>query len=165
MKSLEFIIDKYMETLIYFINKFVRNINVAEDLAQDVFVYIMINQKDYDFKYSLKTYLYTIGKCRALNYLKKEEKITSLNENIPIDENEIEEIIFRKEKNKNLRKAINKLGNEQSKAIFLVDIEGLTYKEACRVLDTNMSNLKSLIHRGRKKLKEILQKEGEKYDR
>ena len=97
--------------------------------------------------------------------MKKEEKITSLNENIPIDENEIEEIIFRKEKNKNLRKAINKLGNEQSKAIFLVDIEGLTYKEACRVLDTNMSNLKSLIHRGRKKLKEILQKEGEKYDR
>lgn len=165
MKALEVIIDKYMENVIYFINKFVRNINIAEDLAQDVFVYIMINRKDYDFKYSLKTYLYTIGKCRALNYLKKEERITSLNENIQISENEIEEIIFKKEKNKNLRNAINRLGNEQSQAIFLVDIEGLTYKDACKVLGISMSNLKSIVHRGRKKLKAILKKEEEKYDR
>ena len=150
MKALGVIIDKYMENVIYFINKFVRNINIAEDLAQDVFVYIMINGKDYDFKYSLKTYLYTIGKYRALNYLKKEERITSLNENIQISENEIEEIIFKKEKNKNLRNAINRLGNGQSRAIFLVDIEVLTYMNACKVLGISLSNLKSIVHRERK---------------
>ena len=97
--------------------------------------------------------------------MKKEERITSLNENIQISENEIEEIIFKKEKNKNLRNAINRLGNEQSQAIFLVDIEGLTYKDACKVLGISMSNLKSIVHRGRKKLKAILKKEEEKYDR
>ncbi len=153
-----------MEAIIYFINRFVRNIDVAEDLAQDVFVYILINRKDYDFKYSLKTYLYTIGKCRALNYLKKEKRIVNLNEDICIDENEIEEIVFKKEKNKNLKNAINKLNNEQSQVIFLVDIEELSYKEACKVLGIPMSNLKSLIHRARKNLKKVLLKEESKYN-
>lgn len=154
-----------MESVIYFINRFVRNIDVAEDLAQDVFVYILINKKDYDFKYSLKTYLYTIGKCRAFNYLKKEKRIISLDEDVYVDENEIEDIVFRKEKNKNLRNAINKLNNEQSQAIFLIDIEELSYKEACKILGISMSNLKSLIHRARKNLKNILLKEEKKYDR
>ncbi len=153
-----------MEAIIYFINRFVRNIDVAEDLAQDVFVYILINRKDYDFKYSLKTYLYTIGKCRALNYLKKEKRIVNLNEDICIDENEIEEIVFKKEKNKNLKNAINKLNTEQSQVIFLVDIEELSYKEACKVLGIPMSNLKSLIHRARKNLKKVLLKEESKYN-
>lgn len=154
-----------MESVIYFINRFVRNIDVAEDLAQDVFVYILINKKDYDFKYSLKTYLYTIGKCRAFNYLKKEKRIISLDEDVYVDENEIEDIVFRKEKNKNLRNAINKLNNEQSQAIFLIDIEELSYKEACKILGISMANLKSLIHRARKNLKNILLKEEKKYDR
>ena len=81
-KSFEMIIDKYMEKLVYFINSFVNNIDAAEDLAQDVFVYILINKKQYDFKYSLKTYLFTIGKCRAFNYIKKEKKLTVLEENM-----------------------------------------------------------------------------------
>ena len=81
------------------------------------------------------------------------------------DENDIEEIVFKKEKNKNIRKAINKLSNEQSQAIFLVDIEELSYKEACRVMGTSMSSLKPLIHRARKNLKKILVKEEKKYDR
>lgn len=121
-----------MEAVIYFINRFVKNVDIAEDLAQDVFVYVLINKKEYDFKYSLKTYLYTIGKCRAINYLKREKRMVSLAENMYQDENDIEE---------------------------------LSYKEACQVMGTSMSSLKSLIHRARKNLKKILVKEEEKYDR
>ena len=47
------IIDKYAEKLIYFIFGFVKDIEVAKDLSQDVFVYIYTKKKDYDFKYSL----------------------------------------------------------------------------------------------------------------
>ena len=64
------LIDKYLEKIIYFIYGFVRRIDIAEDLAQDVFVYILMNRENYNFKYSLKSYLYRIAKCRAYNYLK-----------------------------------------------------------------------------------------------
>ena len=65
--------------------------DVAEDLAQDVFVYILMNQEKYDSKYSLKAYLYTIAKSKTLNYIKREKKITYLQENEYIfNEQEIE---------------------------------------------------------------------------
>lgn len=163
-KAFELIMDKYAESVVYFINKFVKNVDAAEDIAQDVFVYVLINKKDYDFKYSLKTYLYTIGKCRALNYLKKEKRTVYLNEDLYEDENGIENIISIKEKEKNLKEAINKLNDEQSRVIFLADIEELSYKEICKILDISMSKLKSLIHRARKNLKKILLKEEAKYN-
>lgn len=72
-EAFEKIMDKYRLNLIYFIRRFVKSIDIAEDIAQDVFVYVLINKKEYDFKYSLKTYLYTIAKCRALNFLRKEK--------------------------------------------------------------------------------------------
>ncbi len=156
--------DKYIESVIYFINKFVKNIDVAEDLAQDVFVYILINKKEYDFKYSLKTYLYTIGKYRAFNYLKREKRIIHLNDDIYTDGSEIDDIVFKKEKNKNLKEAINKLNDEQSTVVFLADIEELSYKEICKILGISMPKLKSLIYRARKKLKVILLKEEAKYN-
>lgn len=156
--------DKYIESVIYFINKFVKNIDVAEDLAQDVFVYILINKKEYDFKYSLRTYLYTIGKYRAFNYLKRKKRIIHLNDDIYTDGSEIDDIVFKKEKNKNLKEAINKLNDEQSTVVFLADIEELSYKEICKILGISMPKLKSLIYRARKKLKVILLKEEAKYN-
>lgn len=68
------LVRKYRKSLISFIIKYVKNIETAEDLAQDTFVYMLINKKEYDFKYTFKTYLYTIAKSRAINYLKKEKR-------------------------------------------------------------------------------------------
>lgn len=67
-EAFDILMDKYRLNLIYFINRFLNDVEASEDLAQDVFVYILINRKEYDFKYSMKTYLYTIAKSRTLNY-------------------------------------------------------------------------------------------------
>ena len=121
-KSFELIMDKYMENLIYFIYGFVKRIDVAEDLAQDVFVYILMNKKKYDFKYSLKTYLYIIAKSKAINYIKREKRITYLQDNEYIfTEQEIEDIIFNKEDSKTVKSAIDDLPEPQSQIIYLSD--------------------------------------------
>lgn len=160
-EAFEKIMDKYIEKLIYFINSFVKNIDVAEDLAQDVFVYILINKKDYYFKYSLKTYLFTIGKCRALNYIKKEKRIIPFEEcHFDIQDEEIEETIYKKEKKQYLKNGIKKLKEPQSRVVYLADIEELSYKDICKILDMSLPKVKSLIHRGRKNLKNILLTEG-----
>ena len=135
-ESFEYIVDKYMEKIIYFIYRFVKRIDVAEDLAQDVFVYILMNKEKYDFKYSLKTYLYIIAKSRAINYIKKESKISYLQDNEYLfTEEEIEDIVFKKEKNEKLKSAIDKLPNPQNQLIYLVDIEELSYKEISKILN------------------------------
>ena len=60
-ESFEEIVIRHKDSIIYFIQKYVKSIDIAEDLAQDVFVYMLINKRSYKFEYSLKTYLYTIA--------------------------------------------------------------------------------------------------------
>ena len=102
--SFEEIVIRNKDNIIYFIQKYVKSIDIAEDLAQDVFVYILINKRSYKFEYSLKTYLYTIAKSKALNYIKREKRIVKLDEMQLEDLEELEDKIFKKEKAENCRK-------------------------------------------------------------
>ena len=97
-KSFEEIIIRHKDKLIYFIKKYTKDIDIAEDLSQDVFVYMLIHRVNYDFKYSLKTYLYTIAKSKALNYIKREKRIVHLDDtDIIKEEEELEEKVFKNE--------------------------------------------------------------------
>lgn len=161
--AFEQIMNKYRENLIYFIQRIVKSFDVAEDIAQDVFVYVLINKKEYDFKYTLKTYLYTIGRSRAINYLKKEKRCVSLN--LEKQGNyEIDEIMFLNERKRNLKESINKLLPQHQLVIYLAEIEELPYKEICKIMNKSMVQIKMLIYRARKNLKIILGKESNKYE-
>jgi RNA polymerase sigma-70 factor (ECF subfamily) len=116
-KSFEKIVDKYAENLIYFLFKYVKNIEIAKELSQDVFLYLLVNKEKFRFECSLKTYLYIIAKSRALNYLKKEKNIISFNDVNYIEESidDLEDIVFENIRDSKLRKAIDKLKPEQRK--------------------------------------------------
>lgn len=142
---------------------FLNDVEASEDLAQDVFVYILINRKEYDFKYSMKTYLYTIAKSRTLNYLKRRKKI------VPIDDNyisniedtyleEAEEAIYAEGRNKELYNAMKNLNRSQQIVIYLADIEELSYKDISKILGKSVPQVKMTLYRARKKLKAILKK-------
>ena len=63
--AFEGIMREYFDGLIFFINRYVNDPHTAEDIAIDVFAYIAENRRKYNFKVSLKTYIYMIGKSRA----------------------------------------------------------------------------------------------------
>ena len=157
-EAFDILMDKYRKHVICFINKFVRNIDISEDLAQDVFVYILINRKEYDFKYSMKTYLYTIARSRAINYLNKEKRIIYLEDNIAYI-NKIEDEILSKEKSQLVHNAINKLNLKQQRVIYLSDIEEMSYSEISKILGKTIPQTKMIIYRARKNIKAILRKE------
>ena len=80
-ESFEEIVKRHKNSIIYFIQRYTKSIDIAEDLAQDVFLYVLIHKKNYRFEYSLKTYLYTIAKSKALNYIKREKRIVTFSIN------------------------------------------------------------------------------------
>lgn len=161
-EAFELLVKRHKNNIIYFISTYTKNIQIAEDISQDVFVYILLNKKQYDFRYSFKTYLYMIAKCRALNYIKKENKILNIEEyeNIKIEENNLEEIIFRNEKNENIKNIIKKLKPDYQEIIYLTTYEGFKYREVAKIMNKNMGQVKALLNRAKKKLKELLEKEG-----
>ena len=162
MESFDKLVDKYRTTIVAFINSYVKENDVSEDLAQDVFVYVLMNKKEYDFKYSMKTYFYTIARCRAINYMKRKKKTVYMEECFihDIGTNQTEEQFLVDEERKRINKAIEKLNsNQQKKVVYLVDIEDMSYKEAAKILDISLPQVKMTLHRARKSLKKILEKE------
>lgn len=163
--AFEEIVLRYKNNMIYFISRYTKNIEIAEDISQDVFVYLLINKEKYDSNYSLKTYLYMIAKCRAMNYLKKENKNIKLDEykNF-VDASSIEDQLFAEEMSSNMRKMINKLKPEYQSALYLADFENLSYKEISKIMNKSLGQVKTLIYNARQALKKLLEKEGFSYD-
>lgn len=164
-EAFNMLVKKYRKSLISFIIKYVKNIEIAEDLAQDAFVYMLINKKEYAFKYTFKTYLYTIAKSRAINYLKKEKKKIifdesyMLNNDIESFEETLDATLIRKEKYELLYKNLKNLKQDYKLAIYLADFQGFKYEEISRILNKTLPQTKMLIHRARKALKKLLKKE------
>lgn len=156
--ALEKIIIKYKNNLMYFILKYVKNIELAEDIFQNVILYILEKKEQYDFKYSLKTYLYTIAKSKSLNCIKKNNSYTCLTENDVFYEEErlLEDIILTEERREKIIKIMKKLNEDYQQVLYLTIIEGLSYEETSKIMDKTVSQIKNLVHRARIKMKKIL---------
>ena len=161
-EAFNIIVKRYMKLLVSFIMGYVKNQDIAEDLAQDTFLYMLINKKEYDFKYTLKTYLYTIAKCRAINYLKKNKRLIHFEEQYihNLDIIDLNENLIKEENKNKIHKAIKKLKYDYQVVIYLKDFQNFQYKEICKILNKTLPQTKMLIHRARKSLKKVLKKEG-----
>ncbi len=165
-QSFEKLVIRHKDHIIYFISRYTKNTDIAEDISQDVFVYLLLHKEQYDFKYSFKTYLYMIAKCRALNYLKSEKKVLPITDynNLYIENNDLEEIVYKNQKSNYIRKVINKLKPDYQVVICLASIEGFKYKEIAKIMGKNVGQVKVMLNRAKKKLKEKLEEEGLQYE-
>lgn len=159
------ILLEYRKPVTYFINRYVHDLEIAEDIAIDVFMYLLVHKYRYNFKTSLKTYLYTIGRSKVLDYLKRKKKFIMIEysddyiENLQ-DTSLMEEIVL-KERKEVLHQAIQKLPANMKEAICLVYLEELSYDETSKIMKKNRKQIDNLLYRAKKQLKEILEKEGE----
>ena len=162
MESFEQLVIEYKDALIYFISRYVKDMAAAEDLAQDTFVEILLHKERYNFKTSFKTYLFTIGRNKAVDYIRKYERVSLVEEypDMASDEKLSEERVVREEEKKALYEAINRLKWEYQKVLYLIDLEELSYAQAAEIMDKSESQIKILIFRARKALRKELEKGG-----
>lgn len=158
MKLFGILMQKYKNNLIYFIFKYVKNQDIAEDIFQDIIVYLLDKKEIYNFKYSFKTFLYTIAKSKSLNYLKKEEFLSNaeIKENLFIEEKLLEDVIFSNERQEKIKSIMSKMTDEYQMVIYLAIIEDLSYDEIAKIMNKNVSQIKNLLHRARVKLRKLL---------
>lgn len=159
MQSLEELVMRYKTNLIYFIYKYVRSLEVAEDIFQDIVVYLITKKEIYNSNYSFKTFLYTIAKSRALNYIKSQDRIACNiddEKDIFVEEKLLEDIIFSKERKEKIKNVLNKLSNDYQMAIYLTVIEDLSYEETGKIMNKTVSQVKNLVHRAKIKARKLL---------
>ena len=158
------ILELYRLKLTYFIDRIVRDTAAAEDIAIDVFTELLIRPYRYNFKTSLKTYLFMIGRSKALDYIKHRDKftITELSdENITDSDRQylVGQLISDEEK-RALNDALEKLPSEMRLAVHLVYFEEMSYKEAAVVMKKRVKQVDNLLYRAKAELRSLLGEEG-----
>ena len=138
--AFETLYNKYKNKIQYFTFNIVKNYEKAEDITQEVFIYILQNKvrENCNFKY----YIYLVARSRAYNYINQEKRRTEINEKYSLLDSEeiqkdISDLIEKQEREKGLTEAINMLDDKYKNAIYLTKIEGLSYKETAEILRTN----------------------------
>ena len=155
---------EYRAGLTFFIDRFVGDSATAEDIAIDVFTYVLVHPKRYNFRTSLKTYLFMLGRSRALDYLKHRKKIlmVELSDAAGMeDQSYLEDSVLSEERKQVLNHALDQLPVEMQVAVHLVYFEDLTYEEAATVMKKDKKQIDNLLYRAKGLLRDLLGKESD----
>lgn len=158
------IIRDYRDGLILYLTSIVGSVSTAEDLAEDTFVLIGTKKPKDKSKSSFKTWLYTIGRNIAIDYLRKNKKRNEapLDEAYELtqDECDLETAYIREEQKITIHRALRELKPEYRQIIWLRYFEQLSMKEAAVILKKSVHSTEVLASRARQALRAQLEKEG-----
>ena len=158
------IMDEFFFGLVYYIDCYVHDVHSAEDIAMDVMAELFSRRRKYDSRSSLKTYLYMLGRSRALDRLRHTKRISfsplSEAEQTPNEHAQLEEKVLAEERARLVRNAVSALPDEMREAVHLVYFEELTYDEAARVMKKRRKQVDNLLYRAKKELRSALGEEG-----
>ncbi|MCH5333247.1 MAG: sigma-70 family RNA polymerase sigma factor, partial [Agathobacter sp.] len=159
------IMKELFRGLVFFIDRYVHDTHAAEDIAIDTFSDLVVHRHRYNFKVTLKTYLYMVGRSRALDYMKHRKVIDFMElseaQNITEERKSLEEIVLTDERKRLVNAAIAKLPENMRIVVHLIYFEEMTYEEAAKVMKKNRKQVDNLLYRAKKELRSILGEDGE----
>lgn len=158
------IVRNYKDGLILYINNIVHDIHIAEELTEDTFVRLVVRRPADKGNGSFKTWLYTMGRNRAIDYLRHCKR----RREAPIDAcivdatttHSVEELYFREEKRRAVHRALGRLRPDYQQVLWLIYFEDFSCKQAAKVMKKKVHTVEMLVVRARKALTEELRKEG-----
>ncbi len=157
-QALEALFKRYLKPTYYFIYRYVANKEEAEDVIQETFVKVWKNLKKFDQKKSFKTWVFSIAKNTALDFLKKKKAIPfssfedeegqnpvldALRDPGPISS----ELIAEKEAADLLYKNIDNLSPKYREVLLLRLDNQLVFREIAAILKEPLHTVKSRYRR------------------
>ena len=162
-EALKEIFDKYHKKVYRIAYGVVRQREEALDVVQDVFIKLFRSIKNFKGRSNFYTYLYRMVMNTAIDHKRKAGKqfMSSLDEEgrfEPSDEPEKgpEKILLQKELEERVKRAMDKLPDEQKAALVFRDVEGLSYQEMAEAMGCSIGTVMSRLHYGRKRMQESL---------
>ncbi len=163
------IIRDYKDGLMLYMNSFVRNIHIAEELTEDCFVRLVVKKPKFKGKSSFKTWLYSIGRNLAIDYIRHNKKTMERNKEayhaLRMDEKSIENEYIKEEQKLMVHKTLKKMKAEYRQVIYLSFFENLSNAEISIVMKKNKRQIENLLYRAKLSLKNELDKEGFSYEK
>ena len=167
-KGIAEIVGDYKDGLILYLNGYVNNIFVAEELTEDTFFRLITKKPRYSGKSTFKSWLYAIGRNVAVDFIRHNSKLLNTPiedmENYLSEEQSLEQSYIKEERKIIVHKALAELIPDYRTILWLVYFEGFSNKEAATVLRKSDRQIKNLLYRAKQSLKSKLEKEGFVYE-
>ncbi len=138
------------------------NPTLAEDVAQETFIRAWRALAGFRGEASISTWLFRIAMNEANRHLAREAR----RELLPFDDAMLDvpdlaadtpTLAEQRELQADLERCLARLPAQYRAAVVLRDVEGLSNEEAAELLDLNVRNFKSRLHRGRMELRRQLE--------
>jgi len=159
-EKLKWLMREYGNDVVRVAFSYLKNIQLAEDVSQDVFLTCFEKMDTFRNESSYKTWIIriTINKCKDVlkswsyknivltDFLsKKREQLSTENTSINNEENEF------------LSKLILQLPIKQREVILLYYYHDFSIEEISKMLNSNVNTVKTRLHRARNKIKTIIE--------
>lgn len=155
--------NMYFPRLLYYAQRFVEK-TTAEDLVQDVFVYVWENRKKLEMGESFISFLYESVYHKALNVIRREKMIASRHDQLemahralryftPYD-NPVFEKLIHDENYEALQKAIEELPERGRMCIKMTYLHGMKIKEVAELLRISSRTVEAHLYTSIKTLRQ-----------
>lgn len=157
------LVKKYLKPVYNFLYQFVSDREILDDITQDTFIKAWKNLEKFDQDRSLKTWLFTIAKNTAYDYLKKKKTIPfsffkndegySKLEEISEDKILPDEFLMRTDSAEIIEKKLEKIPIHYRIILVMHYKDDFSLHEIAQILDIPYNTVKSQHQRGLKILK------------
>jgi len=167
--AFESLVEKYKQPVMNLVFRTLHDPTEAEDIAQHVFVQVYKSAHRYEVSAKFSTWIFTIARNLTLNEIRRRTRhpADSLDATSPEDDQPIIQVEDRKhfsapdtvlhgELEAKVEEAIAGLPEKQRTALLMCREDELSYEDMAKVLGCSLSATKSLIHRARETLKQVL---------
>ena len=168
-QAFDLLVIKYQTRLISTAFKFVKDMQIAEDIVQDSLIKSYKSLHSFREDSSFYTWVYRITVNTAKNFLVSKKRRGELLQAeigkegaIEIEQFSLdspEALLMRSQLKHLIENCLNQLSEETKTAITLREFDGLSYEEISKIVNCPVGTIRSRIFRGR----EILDKEIENY--
>lgn len=157
------LVEQFRDGLILYINTFIGDINESEDLAEDVFVELIIKKPHFKGQSSFKTWLYSIARHKAMNFIKRNSRISCISDEVLstiTGVQDFEKDYLSEQKKIILNNAMRQLKGEYRQVLHLSFLEEFTNDEIAKITKKTKRQIENLLYRSKLSLRKELEKEG-----
>lgn len=156
--ALEYLFHHYYDDLCRYTMVFTKDIAIAENIVQDLFVYIWEHRETIEIHLSFESYLFQASRYKALNYKRdyshKVDKLLKLKEQISNKVSDsADEAIELKELNQIVSEAIDLLPDRCQQIFRLSRTDELSYREIAELMNISISTIDNQVNTAIKKIK------------
>jgi RNA polymerase sigma-70 factor, ECF subfamily len=166
------LVERYQGRMVRFARSLVPTSAVAEEAVQDTWMAVVKGIGGFESRSSFKTWLFRILANRARSAGTREQRSVRAGPSVDPDcfdgaglwahpvapwTERSDDRLDAARLAPALREALSDLPPRQRQVVLLRDVEGLTSDEVCTLLDLSKGNERILLHRGRSRLRRVLE--------